>query len=100
MGVGKITNRIVIWVIANKVFKKKIGNKTYLLKYKEAYIVATSEIDGAHGLPRDIVTFTKELQQVLHDVGQQIIGNSIKPESAQRYSCIVIQRLNRKEEES
>ena len=27
-----------------------MGNKTYLLKYKEAYIMAISEIDGAHGI--------------------------------------------------
>ena len=100
MGVGKITKRIVIEVIAKIFVKNKSENKNNLIKEEESYIVATSEIDGAHGLPRDIVTFTKELQQVLHDVGQQIIGNSIKPESAQRYSCRVIQRLNRKEEES
>ena len=56
-----------------------MGNKTYHLKDEEAYIVATSEIDGAHGLPRDIQTFTNGLQQVLHDVGGRSIGNGIKP---------------------
>ena len=83
-------------MIANKVFKKKIGNKTYLLKYKEAYIVATSEIDGAHGLPRDIETFNNKIQQVPHDVGQISVGNAIKPASEQRYARRVIQRVNRK----
>ena len=76
---------------------KKSGNKTYLLKYKEAYIVATPYIDGAYGLPRDIQTYTNEIQQVLHGVGGQSIGNGIKPSSAQRYACRLIQRLNRKE---
>ena len=47
-----------------------MGEKTYLLKGKEAYIVATSEIDGAHGLPRDMKTFTDKLQQVIHEVGE------------------------------
>ena len=62
--------------------------------------MATSEIDGAHGLPRDIVTFINELQQVLHDVGQWIIGNPIKLESAQIYARRLIQRVNIKEEEA
>ena len=57
--------------------KKRGGD--YLLKDEEAYIVATSEIDGAHVLPRDIQNFADELQQVLHEVGGQIIVNDIKP---------------------
>ena len=75
MGVGKITKRIVIEVIAKIFVKNKSENKNNLIKEEESYIVATSEIDGAHGLPRDIETFTNELQQVLHDVGKIIIGN-------------------------
>ena len=53
-------------MIEKIVVTKKSGNKTYLLKDEEASIVATSEIDGAHVLPRDIQTFTEDLQQVLH----------------------------------
>ena len=78
----------------------KSGNKTFLLKDKEAYIVTTSEIDGAHVLQRDIVSITDELQQVLRDVGKQSIGNGIQPKYAQRYVCIVIQHVNREEEEA
>ena len=66
------------------VFKKKIGKKTYLIKDKEAYIVETSNIYGAHGLPRNIQTFTEKLQQVIHDIGGRIIGNGIKPASAKK----------------
>ena len=62
--------------------------------------MTTSEIDGAHGLPRYIETFTNKLQQVLHDAGQLIISNAIKLESAQRYACRIIQCVNRKEEET
>ena len=69
MSVGKITKIIVREVIEKIVFKGKGGNKTYLIKDKEAYIVATSEIYGAHGLPRYIQTFPDELQKVLHDLG-------------------------------
>ena len=81
MGIGKIT-KIIVREVIDKIFvKEKWGNKTYLIKDKEAYIMETSEIDGAHGIPIDIQTFTDDLQQVLHDVGGQIIGNVIKPES-------------------
>ena len=58
----------------------------------------TSEIDGAHGLPRDIQTFSDELHQVLHYVGRKIIDNGIKPSSAQKYARRLIQRVNRNEE--
>ena len=81
MGIGKITKRIVREVIDKIVVKGKRGNKTYLIKDKEAYLMEISEIDRAHGIPIDIQTFTGELQQVLHDVGGRIIGNVIKPES-------------------
>ena len=77
-----------------------MGNKTYLLKDKEAYIVATSEIYGAHGFPRDIQTSTDYPQQVLHEVGVQIIGICIKPALAQRYTCKLIQLVNTNEEEA
>ena len=55
--VGKITKIIVREVIEKIVVKNKSGSKTYLLKDEEAYTVATSEIDGAHVLLRDIVSF-------------------------------------------
>ena len=86
MGVGKIIEIIVREVIDKIVVEKKKGNKTYLLKDKEAYIVVTSEIDGAHGIPRDIQTFTDELQQVLYELSGNIIGNGIKPSSPQGYA--------------
>ena len=59
-----------------------------------------SEIDGAHGIPRDIQTFTDKLQLVLHKVGGRIIGNGIKPASAQRYAHRLIQRSDRNAERS
>ena len=60
--------------------------------------MATLEIDGAHGLLRDINTFADEIQQVLHEVDGKIIGNEIKPASAQRYAHRLIKRLNINEE--
>ena len=80
------------------VVTKKRGNKPYLFKYKEAYIVATSETDGSHVLPRCIQTFTDELQQVLHDLCGNIIGHEIKSSSSERYARRLIQRVNINEE--
>ena len=90
-----MTKKIVRDVVAKTVVKNKSGPKTYVLKDKEAYIVATSEIDSAHELPRYIVSISNKLQQVLHDVGNQIIVNGMQSKSAIRYAPIVIQRVNR-----
>ena len=60
--------------------------------------MVTSETYGAHGNPRDIQTLNYKLQQGLHDVGGPIVGNCIKPSSAQRYDRRLIQRVNRKKE--
>ena len=42
--------------------KNRTGPKTYLLKDDEAYIVATSEIDGVHGIPRYSIILENDLQ--------------------------------------
>ena len=99
-GVSKTTKKIVREVIAKKVVNKKRGNKTYLLKDEEAYILATSEIDGAHGPPRDTEILTNEIQQVLHDVGKRKISNGTEAKFSQRYSCRFIQHVNREEEKA
>ena len=61
--------------------------------------MATSEIDGAHGLPRGIASLTNELQQVIHDAGKQSISNDVQPKYAQRYFHRFIQCVNREKEE-
>ena len=100
MGFGKITKRIVRELIDKIVVTQNRGKKTYLLKYEEEYIVTTSEIYEAHGLPRYIQTFTEELQQVLHDAVGLSIDNDIKLSSEQSYDCILIQHININEEGS
>ena len=60
--------------------------------------MVTSEIDGEKGLQIDTTSFANELQQVIHDVGKQIISDGIQPKSAQRYERRIIQRVNREEE--
>ena len=87
-------------MIAKIVANNKSGDKTCLLKDKESYTVATSEIYGLHRLPRDTTAYQINFQQVLHDVGKQSISNGIQSKSAQRYARIVIQRVSREQEES
>ena len=57
-------------------------------------------MDSSHRLPRDIQTFTGELQQVIRDVGERSIGIGIKPSSEKRYARRLIQHVNINEEGS
>ena len=62
--------------------------------------MATSEIYGAHALPRDVMSLTNDSQQVLHYIGNQDIGNIIQHISTKRHSRIVIKQVNKEEEKS
>ena len=42
MSLGEINNKSVRKTITESIAKQKLGQKTYLLKDKEAYIVATT----------------------------------------------------------
>ena len=53
----------------------------------------TTEIEGAHGLPRGTNAISDELQQVLHGVGRRDANKTITPESALRYARRVIARV-------
>ena len=55
--------------------QEKRGETTYIFNDEEAYIVSTSKVDGAYGLPRGIVNLTNELQKVLRGVVKQSIIN-------------------------
>ena len=77
-------------MITIKAAKKITGTRTYLLRYEEAYILATSGMDGAHGLPRYTISLTNELQQVLYDIGKKIIVNVIRHNYEKRYAHRVI----------
>ena len=57
--------------------------------------MATKEIEGSRGLPRDTTTISGELQQVLHDVGRRDVAKTITLDSALRYAHRVIARVNK-----
>ena len=98
MSLGKSSKKTSIKTITENIVKQELGHKYYLLKDKEAYIVATTEIEEAHGLPRDTNTIYDELQQVLHGVVRQVANNTITSPSALRYSRRGIACLNKEEE--
>ena len=45
----------------------------HLIIDKEAYIVVTETMYGAHGLPKDATNIINELQQVIHCIGKTVI---------------------------
>ena len=59
--------------------------------------MATSETDGAHGLPRDATSLANELQHVIREVDKLRVVNEVKQNSSYRYSHRVIQRVNKEE---
>ena len=50
------------------VYKIKIGRPTYLNSDEESLVVASAEIEGAHGLPIDVDTLGAKLQLVITSV--------------------------------
>ena len=54
--------------------------------------MAKSEIDGAHGLLRDIKIPANALQKLFHDVCIQMIVNLNKHKSTQNYGRRVIKK--------
>ena len=53
MRLGEIRSKTVRKTITEKIVRFKVDHETHLLKDKESYIVATTEIEGEHGLTRD-----------------------------------------------
>ena len=62
--------------------------------------MATSEIDGAHGIPIYTISLDNELQQVLHGVVKRSIIKENKPSSSEGYSHRATKRGNKEEEKS
>ena len=59
----------------------KMGRPTKLIIDTEAYIMATAEMDGVYGIPRDIISINFELHKLLHLVGKISIVDEIKQNS-------------------
>ena len=98
MRLGEVRNKTVRNMITEKIVRFEVGHENHLLKYEEAYILETIELEGAHGLPRYTCTISDERQQVLYGVGRQDVNNTITPASVLRYTHRVIARANKEED--
>ena len=57
--------------------------------------MATKEMGGEHGLPRDSRSLTNELQQVIHGIGKKRVVNKIQPNSSYSNDRRVMQWVNK-----
>ena len=76
------------------VHKIKNGRPTYLNPDEEALVVASAEIEVAHGLPIDVNTLVNELQLVIRAVNAQQSTKVITPNASSQYTRSVIKRVN------
>ena len=58
----------VLEIVKMSVQKVKVGRPTYLNSYREALVVSSAEIEGAHGLPIDVNKLGPELKFVIQSV--------------------------------
>ena len=56
--------------------------------------MATSDMEGVYGIPRDTISIKNELQQVLHLVGKIRIIDEIKQNPTYKYSRRVVVLVN------
>ena len=78
--------------------KIKVGRPTYLNSDEEALVVASAEIEGAHGMPIDVNTLASEPQLVIKAVNAQQSTKGITENSTCKYTHSVIKRVNCKED--
>ena len=81
-------------MIQPSVKKTTVVRPTYLSPYEESFVVATEEIEVAHGLPIDTALMAYELKIVVESVKEKPAYKDIAPQSASNYCCIVVKQVN------
>ena len=95
---GEVSRSKVLEIIKISVQKIKVGRPTYLNRDEEALVVASAEIEGAHGLPFDVSTLGEDLQLVIKSVNTRQPTKQITPKASCKYTRSVIKRVNRIED--
>ena len=95
---GEVLKSTVLATIKMSVHKTKKGRPTYLNSDEEALVVASAEIEGAHGLPIDVRTLGAELQVVIGALNAQQSTKVITPHASSQYTRSVIKRVNKRED--
>ena len=88
----------VLETIKMTVHKIKNRRPTYLNTDEEALVVASSDIEGAHGFPIDVNTLVIELKLVIRAVNARQSTKIITPKASSQYTCSVIKRVNNSED--
>ena len=81
------------------VHKIKKGIPTHLNPYEEALVVASDEMEGAHGLPIDVNTLGVELQLVIREVNARQSTKVITPKASSQYTRSFIKRVKNIEDD-
>ena len=74
--------------------RSKWGRSIYLLRYKEAWIVEKSEMDGSHGQKKITIILSINIKQVLDHVGKNNYPKHIFSTSEIQYAHRVIKWIN------
>ena len=78
----------------------KSGPQTYLNEDKESLLVASSDIEGGHGLPFDCWGVAKQLLNVSKDIKYRCGYYGIKDKPPNSYFREVIKYMNEKEDDN
>ena len=84
---GEVLRPKVLETIKMTFHKIKIGRPTYLNPYEEALVVASSEMEGDHGLSVDVNTLGAELQLVIRAVNARKSTKVVTPKASSQYTC-------------
>ena len=95
---GEVSRSKVLKIIKMSVQKNKVGRPTYLNSDEEELVIASSEIEGVHGIPINVNTLGAELQLVIKSVKGRQSTKDITANSSSKYTRSVIKRVNRKED--
>ena len=95
---GEVLRSKVLETIKTTVHKIKNGRPTYLNPDEEALVVASAEIEGAHGLPIDVNTLGSELQLVIRAVNERQSTKVITPKASSQYTRSVIKPVKNRED--
>ena len=68
---GEVLISKLLEMIKQSVQRNKIGRPTYINSDEEALVVASAEIEGAHGFPIDVNSSGVELQLVIISVNER-----------------------------
>ena len=88
----------MIETIKMSVHKIKNGRPTYLNPDEEALVVASAEMEGAHGLPINVNTLGAEMQLVIRAVNARQSTKVITPNASSQYTRSFIKRVNKRED--